>query len=157
MKKLITVLLALGAMLSTSCKDDVDFEGGVYLAHDVFLLDGDELILLHEHTIDIDSKQRDVDLQIVSEGAVKIEKLDQSPEITLTILTGFTGNDAVIYDYIPIKVDGETRNIPRYVQTLRIIAETNGQKQARDCRFRIITQNPMPECDDITIRQAGAK
>ena len=26
MKKLITVLLALGAMLSTSCKDDVDFE-----------------------------------------------------------------------------------------------------------------------------------
>lgn len=41
MKKLITVLLALGAMLSTSCKDDVDFEGGVYLAHDVFLLDGD--------------------------------------------------------------------------------------------------------------------
>lgn len=47
MKKLITVLLALGAMLSTSCKDDVDFEGGVYLAHDVFLLDGDELILLH--------------------------------------------------------------------------------------------------------------
>ncbi len=28
MKKLITVLLALGAMLSTSCKDDVDFEGG---------------------------------------------------------------------------------------------------------------------------------
>ena len=79
MKKLITVLLALGAMLSTSCKDDVDFEGGVYLAHDVFLLDGDELILLHEHTIDIDSKQRDVDLQIVSEGAVKIEKLDQLP------------------------------------------------------------------------------
>lgn len=71
MKKLITVLLALGAMLSTSCKDDVDFEGG------------DELILLHEHTIDIDSKQRDVDLQIVSEGAVKIEKLDQSPEIPL--------------------------------------------------------------------------
>ena len=115
------------------------------------------VILLHEHTIDIDSKQRDVDLQIVSEGAVKIEKLDQSPEITLTILTGFTGNDAVIYDYIPIKVDGETRNIPRYVQTLRIIAETNGQKQARDCRFRIITQNPMPECADITIRQAGAK
>ena len=65
MKKLITVLLALGAMLNTSCKDDVDFEGGVYLAHDVFLLDGDELILLHEHTIDIAYKQRDVALQIV--------------------------------------------------------------------------------------------
>ena len=156
MKKLITVLLALGAMLNTSCKDDVDSEGG-YLVHNVFLLDDNKLILLHEHTIDIDSKQRDVDLQIVSEGAVKIEKLDRSPEIFLAILTGFTGEDAVIYDYIPADFDGETRNIPRYVQTLRIAAETNGQKQARDCRFRIITQNPMLECADITVRQAGAK
>lgn len=154
MKKLFAVLLALGAMLNTSCKDDVDSEGG-YLVHNVFLLDDNELIPLHEHTIDIDSKQRDVDLQIVSEGAVTIEKLNQSPEISLTILTGFTGNDAIIYDYIPTDFDGETRNIPRYVQTLRITAGTSGRKQT--CRFRIITQNPMIECADITVRQAGTK
>lgn len=156
MKMLFTVLIALCAMLNTSCKDDVDSEGG-YLVHYVYMLDGKELVLLHEHTIDIGSKQHDVDIQIVSEGATKIEKRDESTDISLTILNGFEGEDAVIYDYIPVDFDGQTRNIPRYVQTLRITAATNPQQQARANRFRIITQNPMLECADITIRQAGTK
>lgn len=154
MKKLSTILIALAALLNTACKDDADSEGG-YLAHDVYMLDGRGLIPLHNHTVDIDSNRHDVDIRVVSEGVTKIEKLDETTGISLTIQTGFTEEEAVIYDYIPVGYDGETRNIPRYEQTLRIAAAANAQKQARASRFRIITQNPMLECADITIRQAG--
>lgn len=154
MKQLLFILISLTSILHISCKEKVDSEGG-YLAHDLFMLDGNELVLLHEHTIDIGAEQYNTDIQIVSQGAVKIERLDQPTAISLAILTGFTGKDAIIYDYIPTDFDGETRNIPRYVQTLRITAGASAQKQT--CRFRIITQNPMLECADITIRQAGAK
>lgn len=154
MKKLSTILIALTSLLNTACKNDTDSEGG-YLAHDVYMLDGRGLIPLHNHTVDIDSNRHDVDIRVVSEGVTKIEKLDETIGISLTIQTGFTEEEVVIYDYIPVGYDGETRNIPRYEQTLRIAAAANAQKQARASCFRIITQNPMLECADITIRQAG--
>lgn len=153
MKKLSTILIALAALLNTACKDDADSEGG-YLAHDVYMLDGRGLIPLHNHTVDIDSNRHDVDIRVVSEGVTKIEKLDETTGISLTIQTGFTEEEAVIYDYSP---SATTERHATYRATNRHSnsRRANAQKQARASRFRIITQNPMLECADITIRQAG--
>ena len=61
-----------------------------------------------------------------------------------------------IYDYIDVEYKGEQHRIPRYLQTLRLGADTNTGQQ-KEIRIRFITNIPnyWMEWSQLTVRQAG--
>jgi|GEM_PF-707070 len=157
-KKQITLLIALTALLGWGCEEEM--VGGDWNYKDAMILVGQELIYAHNHTVELPAQQCSIDLQIVSDGISGQSSIDADhfgqnlPDaFSLTLLT--PRDEAEIYDYIVDSWGVEHKDWPRYMQTIRITATENRFIIPRIMRFRLWTENPQVGAADITVRQAG--
>lgn len=153
MKKYIAVWIALLAILNISCEKE-DAKGG-WFVHGVYILQNDELVQAHDHTIEIPSEEGSIELQLVAEEITQIWILNKSDAISVECLTDCSSEDAVVYDYLTLSGDGRYWKVPRYIQTIRISADANNGKRSRTMKFRLTTTSAIPECADMTVRQNG--
>ena len=153
MKKHIAVLIALFAILNSSCEKE-DMDGG-WQIHCVYILQNDELVSAHGYTIEIPSKQSSIELQLVALEIDQLWILNKSDAISVERLTDCSSEDVVVYDSLARSGDGRYWKVPRYIQTIRISADANNGKRSRTMKFRLATTNEMPECADMTVRQSG--
>lgn len=153
MRKHIAILIASFAILNVSCEEK-EWLGG-WESHDVYLLQTDELVPAHGYTVDVPSEAGSVELQVVALKITGIRVLSKADALSVESLTDCTSEDAVVYDYLTGYSDGEARQYPRYVQTIRISVDANKGKRSRTMRFRLVTASGYPECADMTVRQAG--
>lgn len=153
MDKIINCVLALSFVFMGSCEKE-DAKGG-WFVHGVYILQNDELVQAHDHTIEIPSKEGSIELQLVAEEITQIWILNKSDAISVECLTDCSSEDAVVYDYLTLSGDGRFWKVPRYIQTIRISADANNGKRSRTMKFRLTTTSAIPECADMTVRQSG--
>ena len=161
MKKYITLLIVLTAMLGWSCKEEMD--GGDWDYKDAMILVDQDLIYAHNYTLELPAQQCTVDLQIVSQGIYRQTSIDTDHfgqnlphAFSLTLLT--PRDEAEVYDYIVDSWGVVHKEWPRYLQTIRISAKQNTFILPRIMKFRIWTPGSLDSsAADVTIWQAGAK
>ena len=160
MKKHISILIALCAMLCCACEEEQ--VGGDWNCRDASILDGGNLVEAHNYTLELPAKQCSVNLQIVSSGinrqtAIDTDHFGQNLPHAFSLTLLETLDEAEIYDYTVDSWGVVHKEWPRYLQTIRITATENRSIIPRIMRFRLWTEDPQVGAADITILQAGAK
>ena len=155
MKKIFAILIALSALSNFSCKEKEEeyTEGGLVFGG-IYMLDGQQLVETDGYILELPAEQNTVELRIVSKGV-------QEFGIGGYPMSGLgeykvEGFKLEIYDYIDVEYQGEQHCVPRYLQTLRLGADTNTGQQ-KEIRIRFITNIPnyWMEWSQLTVRQAG--
>ena len=159
MKRLLVLLLA-GCALLTSCKEE-DSRLGTRPGHDdAFVLAGDRLVPAHRYVVDFPAAGGTVDLKIVSGGIPGDGPTASSGCFGVELLDKL-GEEA-IYDYTESKWKyGSVEQLPRYLQTLRIAAQPNGQSAPKSTELLVRSEvkNSLSGSAEaeIVLRQAGAE
>ena len=166
MKKIFAILIALSALSNFSGKDKEEeyTEGGLVFGG-IYMLDGQQLVETDGYILELPAEQNTVELRIVSKGVqefgiggypmsglgeYKVEGF------TIKVTPDPASEKLEIYDYIDVEYKGEQHCVPRYLQTLRLGADTNTGQQ-KEIRIRFITNIPnyWMEWSQLTVRQAG--
>ena len=166
MNKIFAILIALSALSNFSCKEKEEeyTEGGLVFGG-IYMLDGQQLVETDGYILELPAEQNTVELRIVSKGVqefgiggypmsglgeYKVEGF------TIKVTPDPASEKLEIYDYIDVEYKGEQHRIPRYLQTLRLGADTNTGQQ-KEIRIRFITNIPnyWMEWSQLTVRQAG--
>ena len=160
------MLIALSALSNFSCKEKEEeyTEGGLVFGG-IYMLDGQQLVETDGYILELPAEQNTVELRIVSKGVqefgiggypmsglgeYKVEGF------TIKVTPDPASEKLEIYDHIDVEYKGEQHRIPRYLQTLRLGADTNTGQQ-KEIRIRFITNIPnyWMEWSQLTVRQAG--
>lgn len=161
MKRLIAVLLAFGALLNSSCEKDYD--GTIYIYDDAFVLESGGLVPAHRYVVDFPAAGGTVDLAIVSSGIHYEGPKSPSERFDVELLDKIEEDpESKIYDYVEKKVmNWKTEQVPRYLQTLRITAQPNGQSVSRSAELIVrseVKNSLLGTAEaEIVLRQAGAE
>ena len=164
MKKLLTILFAGCAFIA--CKNEnKDSEqrmvGPDPTYTDAFVLDNDRLVMAHRYVFEMPAQGGEYELKIVSAGISHSSAVEVSAEsFDAELLTLFENAD--VYDYIDM-LRGPHGNMttvqePRYLQTIRIVVQTNGTAKERSAVLTVRTMGGLEGgLSEISLRQAGAK
>lgn len=146
-------------MLGWSCEEKMD--GGDWDFHDAYILDGENLVEAHNHTIELPAQQCSIDVKIVSSGIYSQQSIDLDhfgmnlPDAISITLTKKL-EEADIYDYAVDSWGVVHKDRPRYLQALSISAKQNVLKLPKIVKFRIWTPGALDSsAADITVRQGG--
>ena len=131
------------------------------------MLDGQQLVETDGYVLELPAEQNTVELRIVSKGVQEFGIGENIPMsglgeykvegFTIKVTPDPASEKLEIYDYIDVEYKGEQHRIPRYLQTLRLGADTKHRTAKRESGYgssRTFRSHSM-EWRQLTVRRAG--
>ena len=151
MKKLTYLFLAIVTIVAVSCgkTPTKTLDGGPWF-RDIYIWTDGALINAHESVITLPSSEGFADLEIISYGLRKIEKLGGDPDIVLEERFSYPPADSELFKENPSTLD-------QYKQTVRVVYKPNLSSKTKTATFRLYAEGYNGFASDITFNQEGQR
>lgn len=118
--------------------------GGIY-----FLTNNNVLIEAHESVLNVPATKGFTDLEIVSYGLERIEKLGGDSNISLEKRFSLPASESELFNV------ETSEQIKRYKQIVRVVYSANTSSKNRSATFRLYSNGGNGHAADITFEQNG--
>lgn len=140
----IVLSVALGSCSKTPARI---LDGGPTFGEIYFLTNNNELIEAHESVLNVPATKGFTDLEIVSYGLYKIEKLGGDSNISLEKRFSVPASESELF-----KVES-SEQAKRYKQVVRVVYSSNTSSKERSATFRLHSNGGNGHAADITFEQ----
>lgn len=146
-KLFILICIVLSIALGSCSKTPARILDGGYSFGEIYFLTNNVLIEAHESVLNVPATKGFTDLEIVSYGLYKIEKLGGDSNISLEKRFFVPASESELF-----KVESSEQT-KRYKQVVRVVYSSNTTSKKRSATFRLYSNGGNGHAADITFEQ----
>lgn len=153
MKKLFTLLLAIGACCSCESDKDDFVKDEYWWYSDIYVLGGTRPVEVDKYkTVALSADHDEIEIELLSQGISKAELVSQTPGITFTLTPEWPSDALKVYDYLYLmdEAQGGFQKVARYSQTLVIRCQA-GTPTNTQATLRLSTPYQKAESAELSI------
>lgn len=150
-KLLILILTFVSITLMSCSKTPTHYQDGGEVVGKIYLLIDDRLVEAHEYVVNIPETKGSTNLEVVSYGLTRIEKLGGSREITAEGQFSIPASDSELFK------EETADGMAQYKQVVQVRFEANTSRNERSSTFRIHANGYNGFLSDIIVRQRAAR